>query len=247
MGMTLLHAWGMTETSPIGLVSRLPPDARRAPTRRRATACARSRACRRRSSTSACATRPGDVPARRHDQRRAPDAAARGSPRATPAATARSGGPPTAGSAPATSRASTQHGFVQLTDRIADLIKRGGEWIASQELENALMGHPAVREAAVDRRAAPEVERAPARGGRAQGRRAAPRPTSCARYLAAKFAKFWLPDAFVFVDAIPRTSRRQVQEDRAPRDLSRALRMNATGRCEDEPLVRFTGQRATCR
>ena len=37
-----------------------------------------------------------------------------------------------------------QHGFIQLTDRIADLIKSGGEWIASQELENALMGHPAV-------------------------------------------------------------------------------------------------------
>ena len=99
-----------------------------------------------------------------------------------------------------------QHGFIQLTDRIADLIKRGGEWIASQELENALMGHPAVREAAVIGVAASEVERA-ARSRRSCSRTASRRPpTSCKAFIAAKFPKFWMPDAFVFVEAIPRTS-----------------------------------------
>ena len=55
----------------------------------------------------------------------------------------------TAGCAPATSPRSTQRGFMQITDRAKDLIKSGGEWISSVELENALMAHPDVLEAAV--------------------------------------------------------------------------------------------------
>jgi fatty-acyl-CoA synthase len=94
---------------------------------------------------------------------------------------------------------------VQLTDRVADLIKSGGEWIASQELENALMGHPAVREAAVvgvphakwsERPLAVVVLRPDMQASADELR----------DFLAPKFAKFWLPDAFVFIDAIPRTS-----------------------------------------
>jgi fatty-acyl-CoA synthase len=98
-----------------------------------------------------------------------------------------------------------EHGFVQLTDRVADLIKSGGEWIASQEVENALMAHPAVREAAVvgaphpkwgERPIAAIVLKPDAKATDEELR----------EFLAPKFAKYWLPDAFVFMDAIPRTS-----------------------------------------
>ena len=55
----------------------------------------------------------------------------------------------TAGSAPATSSRSTRAGYIRIQDRTKDVIKSGGEWISSVALENALMGHPAVAEAAV--------------------------------------------------------------------------------------------------
>ena len=55
----------------------------------------------------------------------------------------------TAGCAPATSAASTAQGYITMTDRAKDVIKSGGEWISSVELENHLIAHPAVLEAAV--------------------------------------------------------------------------------------------------
>jgi fatty-acyl-CoA synthase len=97
------------------------------------------------------------------------------------------------------------HGYIQLTDRIADLIKSGGEWIASQELENRLMGHPAVREAAVIGVTHPKWGERPLaavvlRDG------ATATAEELRTFLAPSFPRFWLPDAIVFVDAIPRTS-----------------------------------------
>ncbi|MBI3938096.1 MAG: long-chain fatty acid--CoA ligase [Betaproteobacteria bacterium] len=97
------------------------------------------------------------------------------------------------------------HGYVKITDRIKDLIKSGGEWISSLDLENALAGHPAVQEAAVI--AIPHVtwgERPLAVVVRKPGH--AVSTEELRRYLEPKFAKFWLPDAFAFVDEIPRTS-----------------------------------------
>ena len=55
-----------------------------------------------------------------------------------------------------------ERGFVRLVDRTKDLIKSGGEWISSVELENELMGHPKIAEAAVIGVAHAEVGRAPA-------------------------------------------------------------------------------------
>jgi fatty-acyl-CoA synthase len=98
-----------------------------------------------------------------------------------------------------------EHGFVQLVDRIADLIKSGGEWIATVDLENALMGHPAVREASVVGVPHPKWSERPIAAVVLK-----PGVTvtedELRAHLAPHFAKFWLPDAFVFVDAIPRTS-----------------------------------------
>jgi fatty-acyl-CoA synthase len=97
------------------------------------------------------------------------------------------------------------HGFVQLTDRIADLIKSGGEWIASQELENALMGHPCVKEAAVIGVPHPKWSERPLAAVVLKDGQACT-ADDLRSLLAGKFPKFWIPDAFVFVDAIPRTS-----------------------------------------
>ena len=96
-------------------------------------------------------------------------------------------------------------GYVRITDRSKDLIKSGGEWISSVELENALMGHPAVKEAAVV--ALPDTrwgERPVAAVVLKEGSRASAEDLK--HYLEPLFAHFWLPDAFVFVDQIPRTA-----------------------------------------
>ncbi len=98
-----------------------------------------------------------------------------------------------------------EDGIVKLVDRAKDLVKSGGEWISSVDLENALMGHPAVKEACVVGIAHPKWQERPlAAVVLKDGASATCAELRC--YLAAKFAKWQLPDAFVFVDAIPRTS-----------------------------------------
>ena len=98
-----------------------------------------------------------------------------------------------------------EHGYMKLVDRSKDLIKSGGEWISSVDLENALMGHPAVKEAAVIGVAHPKWQERPlAVVVLNEGAKAA--PAELREFLAAKFAKWQLPDAFVFAAEIPRTS-----------------------------------------
>jgi fatty-acyl-CoA synthase len=96
-------------------------------------------------------------------------------------------------------------GYIQITDRSKDVIKSGGEWISSVEVENELMAHPAVREAAVI--ASPDE-------------RWGERPLACVvlesgagasadeliEHLHPRVARFWLPDEFAFLEAIPKTS-----------------------------------------
>jgi fatty-acyl-CoA synthase len=97
------------------------------------------------------------------------------------------------------------HGYLRISDRTKDLIKSGGEWISSVDLENAIMAHPAVAEAAVIAVPHPKwserplacVVLKPGASVDAEGLRA---------HLAPSFAKWQLPDAFEFIDAIPRTS-----------------------------------------
>src|SRR5207247_2479979 len=96
-------------------------------------------------------------------------------------------------------------GTIQIQDRSKDLIKSGGEWISSVALECALMGHPAVAEAAViPVTHAKWSERPLAAVVLKPG--AAATPDDLRSFLAPQFPKFWLPDAFEFIDAIPRTS-----------------------------------------
>jgi fatty-acyl-CoA synthase len=96
-------------------------------------------------------------------------------------------------------------GFIQIKDRSKDVIKSGGEWISSVELENALMSHPAVVEAAVI--AIPDdkwAERPLAAIVVKEGETVT--ADALREHIAPKFAKWWLPDRFEFVDEIPKTS-----------------------------------------
>jgi fatty-acyl-CoA synthase len=104
-------------------------------------------------------------------------------------------------------------GYVKIADRTKDLIKSGGEWISSVDLENALMGHPSVREAAVIAVAHPRWQERPlAVIVLKEGCTAT--PEDLRSHLAAKFSHWQLPDAIVFVPEIPRTSVGKFQKSR---------------------------------
>jgi fatty-acyl-CoA synthase len=96
--------------------------------------------------------------------------------------------------------------FMQITDRTKDLVKSGGEWISSVALESALVAHPSIVEAAVI--AIPDEQW----GERPMGVVVLTKdtdslsPDELQAFLAPQFAKFWLPEKFVFIDQIPKTS-----------------------------------------
>jgi fatty-acyl-CoA synthase len=98
-------------------------------------------------------------------------------------------------------------GYVTLVDRAKDVIKSGGEWVSSVDLENAIMGHPKVAEAAVIGLAHPTWSERPVAY-------VVPRPEHRAdltaaeilEYLSSRVAKWWLPDEVRFIDEVPKTS-----------------------------------------
>ena len=104
-----------------------------------------------------------------------------------------------------------ERGYMQITDRSKDVIKSGGEWISSIELENAAVGHPGVLEAAViglphpkwDERPLLIIVRKPG---------ASTTKDDVLAYLDGKIAKWWMPDDVVFVDAIPHTATGKIQK-----------------------------------
>jgi len=103
------------------------------------------------------------------------------------------------------------YGYVKIADRTKDLIKSGGEWISSVDLENALVGHAAVKEAAVIAVAHPKwVERPLALVVLKDG--ASPSVEELRDFLAQRFAKWQLPEAIVFVDELPHTSTGKLQK-----------------------------------
>jgi fatty-acyl-CoA synthase len=96
-------------------------------------------------------------------------------------------------------------GFIKIVDRAKDLVKSGGEWISSVDLENTLMGHPAVKEAAVVGIPHPKWQERPLAAVVLKDGATAT-PEELRAFLAQCFAKWQLPDAFVFLSEIPRTS-----------------------------------------
>jgi fatty-acyl-CoA synthase len=98
-------------------------------------------------------------------------------------------------------------GFIQIVDRTRDLIKSGGEGISSQDIENAIMGHPKVLEAAVIAIPHPRWQERPLAC-------VVPKPefkdnltrTEIYEHLCGRFARMYLPDDIVFIEALPKTS-----------------------------------------
>jgi fatty-acyl-CoA synthase len=203
-GLMVLHAWGMTEMSPLGTVCRLKPHLTKLPETERF----RIRATQGLPSPFVDVRVVGDEGPVAWDGKAMGELHVRGpwvarsyfhnpaeADKFTMDGWFRTGDVVTV----------DPEGYVRITDRSKDLIKSGGEWISSVDLENALMGHPAVKEAAVV--AAPH----PTWGER---------PVACVvlkesaqasedelrSYLEPLFARFWLPSAFVFLKQIPRTA-----------------------------------------
>jgi fatty-acyl-CoA synthase len=103
------------------------------------------------------------------------------------------------------------HGYMQITDRAKDVIKSGGEWISSIELENLAVGHPDVAEAAVIGVPHPKWDERPllvivSKPG------TNPTRESILAFMDGKIAKWWMPDDVVFVAEIPHTATGKIQK-----------------------------------
>jgi acyl-CoA synthetase (AMP-forming)/AMP-acid ligase II len=115
------------------------------------------------------------------------------------------------------------NGYMQVTDRAKDVIKSGGEWISSIELENLAIGHPDVAEAAVIGVPHPKWDERPLlvvvpKAGRR------PAKADLLGFLEGRVAKWWLPDDVAFVDALPHTATGKLQKT-ALREMFRDYRL----------------------
>lgn len=222
-GLHVVHAWGMTETTPLGTVSHVGPrhadasDDERLQLRARQGRMAPLVQIRARGDDGLV---PWDGATMGELEVRGPWVAAsyhdseQGEENFTDDGWFRTGDIVTIDDA----------GYVRIEDRAKDLIKSGGEWISSIALENALMAHPDVTEAAVIPIAHPKWQERPL---------AVVVPVegctvtleALRTYLAPHFADWWLPDALEIVESIPRTStgkfkKRDLRELFADRTLA---------------------------
>jgi fatty-acyl-CoA synthase len=206
-GLPIMQAWGMTETSPVASVGRIKStidavldDEGRAELR---TTVGQPSVC-----VDARIVRPGSIEALPWDGESSGELQVRGpwvaasyyNDERSPESFTEDGWLKTGDVA-----VIDHHGYMRLVDRTKDVIKSGGEWISSVDLENELMGHPKIAEAAVIGVPHPKW---------------AERPLACVvpkagedlskeevlAYLEGRVAKWWLPDDVVFVDEIPKTS-----------------------------------------
>jgi fatty-acyl-CoA synthase len=98
-----------------------------------------------------------------------------------------------------------RHGYMQITDRSKDVIKSGGEWISSIDLENLAVGHPKVAEAAVIGIRHPKWDERPLLVVVLKKDQNASKD-EILNYMQGKIAKWWMPDDIAFVDEIPHTA-----------------------------------------
>ncbi|WP_412050614.1 long-chain-fatty-acid--CoA ligase [Hoeflea sp. Naph1] len=104
-----------------------------------------------------------------------------------------------------------KNGYMAITDRAKDVIKSGGEWISTIELENLLIGHPDVAEAAAIGVYHPKWDERPLlivvpKHGKS------PKKEDLITFMEDKIPKWWLPDDLVFVDEIPHTATGKIQK-----------------------------------
>lgn len=203
-GLSVTHAWGMTETNPLGTVASVKPVvAARGP-----EASGRARASQgipvafveTRHVDESGARLPWDGKTMGELEVRGPWVANsylgdEGADRFTPDGWFRTGDVVTI----------DPDGYVRITDRSKDVIKSGGEWISSVALENALMSHPSVLEAAVFAAEDPKWGERPVAAVVLRPDQEATE-TELTAHLTPHFAKYWLPDRYVFLSEIPRTS-----------------------------------------
>jgi acyl-CoA synthetase (AMP-forming)/AMP-acid ligase II len=104
-------------------------------------------------------------------------------------------------------------GYVTVKDRVKDMIKSGGEWISSIDLENALMTHPAIREAMVVSVSHPKWQERPV--ALLVARDPDIDEAALRSYLSERFAKWWIPDEFIFVPELPKTSMGKLNKKHA--------------------------------
>jgi fatty-acyl-CoA synthase len=203
-GFSLIHAWGMTETSPLGTTMRLKPAMLDWPEDEQY-----AERCKQGWPSPLLELRVvGDQGIAPWDGKTMGELEIRG--------------PWVAASyfnAPGTENRWTHDGFfrtgdvaivdpdgcIRLVDRSKDMIKSGGEWISSVDVENTLMGHPAVREAGVVGVPHPKWQERPLAVVVLKDGTTAT-PDELREFLGAKFAKWQLPDDFVFVPDLPHTS-----------------------------------------
>jgi fatty-acyl-CoA synthase len=207
LGLNIMHAWGMTELTPIGTISRLPAELTQADRSTQLDYRARQGlaapgielrvidaqgndvACDGKTMGELVARGPWVAAAYYNDERSPASFTADGWFR--------------------TGDIAVMHPnhYIEIADRTKDVIRSGGEWISSVALENALMAHPKVQEAAViavpderwaERPLACVVPRPDAAGGLSEA--------ELSDHLASQFAKWWLPDRYLFVESLPKTS-----------------------------------------
>jgi acyl-CoA synthetase (AMP-forming)/AMP-acid ligase II len=205
--LRILHAWGMTELSPLGTVSRLTAELETADQATKLDFLAKQGPAVPGVELRVLDEQGDEAP---WDGQTMGELVARG-----PWVTAdyykdaRSEGRFTADGWFRTGDVAVIHpnGYMEITDRTKDLIKSGGEWISSVALENALMAHPKVLEAAViavpderwsERPMACVVARPDFKGQITEA--------ELAEHLAAQFAKWMVPERYLFLDELPKTS-----------------------------------------
>jgi fatty-acyl-CoA synthase len=204
LGTRVIHAWGMTEMSPVGTVSTITSELASAPPAERR---------RERLKQGAFSTLVDWKLLDDDGNAVAADGVARGELWVR--------GPAVASAYYRNERASAAafadgwfrtgdivtvdgYGVMEIVDRAKDLVKSGGEWISSVEVENALMGHPAVREACVfgvthERWIERPIAAVVVRDGMSA------EADELRAWLSERIARWWIPDRVLFLDAIPRT------------------------------------------
>ncbi len=112
-----------------------------------------------------------------------------------------------------------EDGYMQITDRAKDVIKSGGEWISTIDLENLAVGHPEVAEAAVIGIAHPKWDERPLLIiVKKQG--CDPKGEDILAFMKGKIAKWWMPDAVSFVEEIPHTATGKIQKTELRKQFS---------------------------
>ena len=203
-GLEVTHAWGMTETNPLGTIARVKPHLREESAEKqlavRASQGMPVAFIEQRHTDDTGKVLPWDGEAMGELEVRGPWVAAsyygdEGKDRFTQDGWFKTGDVVTI----------DPEGYMRITDRSKDVVKSGGEWISTVALENALMSHPSVLEAAVFAAQHPKWDERPVAAIVLRPGMAATKD-ELKKHISGRFAKYWDPDDYVFMDQIPRTS-----------------------------------------